>query len=143
MIKVVLDTNVVVSAHLSGEGWEDRVLKLALHQRLRLCTSEPILAEYERVLKSPKFNLNPGRIARSLKEIRSASNFVDPTVTLSVSPDEADNRFLECAEAAGAHFLVTGNKRHFPKQWSTTQVVTARRLIELVGRSRSYTAGSS
>jgi putative PIN family toxin of toxin-antitoxin system len=134
MIKVVLDTNIVVSAHLSSEGWEDRVLKLVLHHRLRLCTSEPILAEYERVLKSPKFNLDPGRIARSLREIRRTSNVVDPLVALSVSPDEADNRFLECAEAAGAHFLVTGNKRHFPERWKTTQVVTARQLIELVAR---------
>jgi putative PIN family toxin of toxin-antitoxin system len=134
MIKVVLDTNVVVSAHLSGGGWEDRVLKLVLHHRLQLCTSEPILAKYERVLKSPKFNLDPGRIARSLEEIRRTSNVVDPLVALSVSPDEADNRFLECAEAARAGFLVTGNIRHFPKHWKGTQVVTARHLIELVGR---------
>jgi predicted nucleic acid-binding protein len=53
--------------------------------------------------------------------------------TLSVSPDEADNRFLECAGEAQADYLVTGNKRHFPKRWKSTQVVNARELLELIG----------
>ena len=39
---------------------------------------------------------------------------VNPTKTVSVSPDDDDNRFLECAVEAGAHYLITGNKRHFP-----------------------------
>jgi predicted nucleic acid-binding protein len=52
---------------------------------------------------------------------------------VSKSTDDADNRFLECAEAAGADFLVTGNKRHFPRLWEKTQVVNARELLGLIG----------
>jgi predicted nucleic acid-binding protein len=47
-----------------------------------------------------------------------------------VSPPESDNRFLECAESAKVHFLVTGDKRHFPPVWKHTRIVNARELIE-------------
>jgi predicted nucleic acid-binding protein len=57
---------------------------------------------------------------------------IAPATTLAVSPDETDNRFLECAEAAGADFLVTGNRRHFPNVWKTTRIVSARELVEFV-----------
>jgi uncharacterized protein len=57
---------------------------------------------------------------------------IAPATTVAVSPDETDNRFLECAEAAGADFLVTGNRRHFPNVWKTTRIVSARELVEFV-----------
>ena len=57
---------------------------------------------------------------------------VKPERELSVASDPTDNRFLECADAARADYLVTGNKRHFPKQWRQTLVVNARQLIEYV-----------
>jgi predicted nucleic acid-binding protein len=57
------------------------------------------------------------------------------TRTLTASPDEADNRFLECTEAGGADFLVTGNKKHFPKRWKTTEVVNTRELLGRIGSS--------
>jgi predicted nucleic acid-binding protein len=74
-------------------------------------------------------------VAHFLTRLRSASILVAPTHRVSASPDEPDNRFLECAEAAGADFLVTGNKRHFPKRWKTTEVVNARELLGMIGSS--------
>jgi putative PIN family toxin of toxin-antitoxin system len=129
---VVLDTNILVSAHLSPLGLEYRVFKLALDLRLRLFVSAPILLEYERVLRRPKFPILPGKVTESLAQIRQNSTLIVPTSTLSVSPDERDNRFLECAESAGADYLVTGNRRHFPADWKTTRIVSARELVESV-----------
>jgi predicted nucleic acid-binding protein len=51
---------------------------------------------------------------------------------LTVCPDADDNRILECADAAGADFLVTGNKRHFPAEWKRTSVVNGREFLERV-----------
>jgi predicted nucleic acid-binding protein len=62
---------------------------------------------------------------------------VTPVETLTVSRDEPDNRFLECAEAAKADFLITGNLRHFPKEWKGTRVVTARQFADLEGAASS------
>ena len=55
---------------------------------------------------------------------------MSPRRTLTVTRDPADNRFLECAEASKADYLVTGNRRHFPKEWRQTQIVNARELLE-------------
>jgi putative PIN family toxin of toxin-antitoxin system len=126
---VVLDTNILVSAHLSPLGLEYRLFELALNRRLRLFVSAPILLEYETVLRRPKFPILPGKITESLALIRQNSTLIVPAITLTVSPDERDNRFLECAETAGAEFLVTGNRRHFPAVWKSTRIVNAREFV--------------
>jgi uncharacterized protein len=130
--RVVLDTNVVVSAHLNAEGYERHVLDLVLAGKLQSAVSAAILEEYEGVLRRPKFGIAPRQVGRSLRLLRKAARIVRPRHRLEVTRDPADNRFLECAEASKADYLVTGNKRHFPKQWRQTQVVNARELIEWV-----------
>jgi uncharacterized protein len=131
MIRVVLDTNVVVSALLSPAGFEERVFKLGLHGHVQLYISSPLLAEYERVLSSPKLGLNSRSIRSALVRIRRAAHNVDPKQRLTVCrQDEDDNRVLECAHAAGADFLITGNKRHFPARWKQTFIVNARQFLE-------------
>ena len=135
MIRVVLDTNVLVSANLSEEGLEALVVSLALNRKIQLHVSEPILQEYERVLRYPRLKFEAKEVARFLARLRRGSVLVMPTRTLSASPDEADNRFLECAEAARTDFLVTGNKKHFPKRWKSTEVVNTRELLGRIGSS--------
>ena len=62
----------------------------------------------------------------------SVARIVRTQRELNVASDPADNRFIECAEASRADYLVTGNKRHFPPRWRQTLVVNARELIEWV-----------
>ncbi|MFZ0807704.1 MAG: hypothetical protein WAN03_16035 [Candidatus Sulfotelmatobacter sp.] len=57
---------------------------------------------------------------------------MSPQRVLAVASDPDDNRFLESAELAKADFLVTGNERHFPKQWRQTHLVNARELLEWI-----------
>jgi putative PIN family toxin of toxin-antitoxin system len=131
-LRVVLDTNVVVSAHLNAEGYERHVLDLVLAGKLQVAVSAAILEEYEGVLRRPKFGIAPRQVGRALHLLRTAARMVRPHRRLKVARDPADNRFLECAEASKADYLVTGNKRHFPKQWRQTHVVHARELLERV-----------
>src|SRR5262249_12006126 len=126
MIRVVLDTNVLVSAHLHEGGLEATVFLLVLSGTITLYVSQPILTGYAGVLRRRKFSLDPRRVTRTLAKIRRASRKVRPKGALTVCSDSEDNRFLECAEAAGADYLITGNKRHYPTHWGTTQVVNAR-----------------
>jgi predicted nucleic acid-binding protein len=49
-----------------------------------------------------------------------------------VTRDPDDNKFLECADAARADYLVTGNQRHFPRFWKQTKVITSREFISIV-----------
>jgi putative PIN family toxin of toxin-antitoxin system len=131
LLKTVLDTNVVVSAHVSPDGFPRRVLQLALTQKFQLYISREIFREYEDVLYREKFGFDPETVAKSLQAIKKAAITVSPKRRLSVSPDPDDNRFLECAEAAKADYLVTGNKRHFPENLGKTTIVNAREFIEI------------
>jgi uncharacterized protein len=130
MPRVVLDTNVVVSAHLNPAGLERAVLNWALEQGFFV--SEPILKEYGDVLLRTKFKIDPGLATKSLGLIRARAALVSPTRQVTVSRDPYDNRFLECAEAADADYLVTGNKRHFPARCKNTRVVDAREFLDLI-----------
>ena len=130
-LKVVLDTNIVVSAHLKPDGFERSVLILALTDPAGLFVTPEILIEYEEVLRRPKFNINPAQIDESLKHIQARAVIINPTVRVSACSDPDDDKFLECAEDGRVDYLVTGNKRHFPKRWGKTKVVNAREFIDL------------
>ncbi len=113
-MRVVYDTNVLVSATLKPGSIPAVLVSLALEQRVRLCVSPSILAEYREVLHRPKFGFEALTIDVLLVDLTRTALPVHPTIPLTVAPDEADNRFLECAVEASAAFLVTGNLRHFP-----------------------------
>ena len=132
MTRVVLDTNVIVSAAMKPKNLEAAVLRLALTGKLFLFSSEPVLAEYQEVLHRAKFPFNPYDVAALLRLIREQSAIVRPRGQLVVCKDADDNRFLECAQEAKADFLVTGNNRHFPKAWKSTRVVNARELLAVI-----------
>ncbi|MBL8179438.1 MAG: putative toxin-antitoxin system toxin component, PIN family [Bryobacterales bacterium] len=114
MIKVVLDTNIIVSANLKAQGIEALVVRLAASGKIQMCVSPPILAEYESVLRRPKFKFTLDLIEGVLQLIRETAVLFTDLPTIKALADEKDNCFLECADAASAHFLVTGNTRHFP-----------------------------
>jgi putative PIN family toxin of toxin-antitoxin system len=136
--RVVLDTNVVVSALLKPHGLEDQVFRLALAGRLLLCVSPEVLAEYGRVLSSPKFKFKPEEVATALRQLEKAGSLFHPAQTLRISAHEPDNRFYECADAAQAAFLITGNLKHFKKDYQATKVVNARKLLDLLATGQIY-----
>lgn len=57
---------------------------------------------------------------------------VEPTETLTISEHSSDNRFYECADAAEADYIVTGNLKHFSKPYKTTKIINARQLLRLL-----------
>lgn len=131
-LRLVLDTNIVVSAALKPEGLQRTVLLLALTKPARLYVTDAILAEYAVVLARPELKIRKGVRQQLLQLIRSRAHRVNPARKLQVTPDPDDNIFLECADAARADYLVTGNTRHFPKFWKKTKVITSREFINIV-----------
>jgi putative PIN family toxin of toxin-antitoxin system len=130
-MRAVLDTNIVVSGLLKPQGNERMVLALALSRKFVALVSTPIWNEYEAVLRRPELKLRREEVDKALTELRKSAEFIEPTRTLTVSPDGADNRFLECATAGKADYIVTGNKRHFPARYADIQIVNARELIQV------------
>jgi putative PIN family toxin of toxin-antitoxin system len=131
-MKVILDTNILVSALMKPEGREALVLLLALRGQLEQYLSPAVLAEYHKVLPRPGLKLNSREVEATLENVGKVGHLVHPTVTVRISDHESDNRFYECAAAAHADCLVTGNGKHFPKDLPPTKIVNARQLLDLL-----------
>jgi len=131
-LRLVIDTNVVVSAALKPDGLQRTVLLLAITKPARLYVSPPILSEYRNVLARPQLRIRRGHRQQLLQLIENSSYSVSPSQALQISTDPADNIFLECADSARADYLVTGNQRHFPKFWRQTKVISSREFIGII-----------
>ena len=130
-LRLVIDTNVIVSAALKPAGLQRTVLLLAITKPARWYVSRPILEEYSEVLARPELKIRKGLRQQLLQLIKNHSYTVTPTRRVEVAGDPDDNRFLECADAARADFLITGNLRHFPRFWKKTKIITTREFISL------------
>jgi putative PIN family toxin of toxin-antitoxin system len=133
VIRVVIDTNVLVSGLLSLAG-NEALLILAVHQGLvRPYLSKHIMAEDASVLARPKFAFPPDQISALIAMLRDSGDVVEPVTVPQPSPDPADTKFLSCAAAAQVDFLVTGNKRDFPHTpYGPTRVVNAGELLDRI-----------
>ena len=109
MTRVVLDTNAVVSAPIQRLGPPARILPAALAKEFELCVSSDILAEYDEVLRRPKFKIEPQVINAFLKAAAATAALVTPTTRIQAARGPDDNKFLECAFEGEADYLVTGN----------------------------------
>jgi putative PIN family toxin of toxin-antitoxin system len=131
-LHLVIDTNVLVSAAIKPAGLQRTVLLVALAKPARLYISPPVLEEYRDVLARSELQIRKGLQRQLLQMIRNRSHTVVPPRWLEVTRDPDDNIFLECADAARADYLVTGNLKHFPRFWKQTKIVTPREFIDLV-----------
>jgi uncharacterized protein len=131
-LRLVLDTNVVISAALKPDGLQRTNFLLAITKPARLYVSEPILEEYGDVLSRPELSIRRGMRLQLMQLIRNHGRLVVPSRRLEVTSDPDDNIFVECADAARADYLVTGNRRHFPPFWKNTKIITAREFVGLV-----------
>jgi putative PIN family toxin of toxin-antitoxin system len=130
MIRVVIDTNVLVSALLTSGGLPEVVINLAISGEVQWFASESVLAEYKEVLKRPRLAIDSGKAADAMARILATVSVISAAVRVAAASDPDDNQFLECVEAAQAHYLVTGNIRHCPEVWKETRIVTPREFID-------------
>ena len=113
-MRVVLDTNVLVSAIMSSQGPPGRVVAGVVAGEISIAVDERVLGEYWRVLTRPEFDFDLYKVASLLISFEEKGEHVVAQPVLEDMPDPDDTMFLEVAIAAGADCIVTGNKRHFP-----------------------------
>ena len=130
-LRLVIDTNVLVSAAIKPAGLQRTVLLLAVTKPARLYVSRAILEECREVLGRPELRIRKGARQQLLQLIKNHSFTMVPARRLDVAADPDDNIFLECAEAARADYLITGNLKHFPRFWKETKIITPREFISL------------
>lgn len=113
-MRIVLDTNVLVSALLRPGSTPDWILNQVLEGVVALCYDDRILSEYREVLSRGRFGFSRESVAFLLQQIAAHGYSVLARPLPIPLPDPDDHAFLEVALAAEADCLVTGNLRHFP-----------------------------
>lgn len=142
-LRPVIDTNIVISAALRPDGLQRTVFSSpSRNPPDSMCRSRSLSeyrdglsrpeSEYRDVLSRPELKIRRGLQRQFLDLIGNKAHIVSPSRPLRVTGDPDDNIFVECADAAGADYLVTGNPRDFPKFWNKTKVITSRESIDLI-----------
>ena len=110
MHRVVLDTNVIVSALISN-GKPRELLNLGIHGRFSLVVSEFILKEIETVMRRPKFNTSENETKRIVSAVMQSADMVRVESNFQViENDPSDNMILNTAYDGRADFIATGDK---------------------------------
>ena len=130
-VKVVLDTNIYISAILFG-GKPEKIRKLSKEKKIEFLVSEAIIAEVAEILRK-KFDWESWQISQIIDEIRETATLVIPYQTLSaIKKDEDDNRILECAVEGKAHSIISGDKRHLLplKEYQRIKILSPAEFLE-------------
>ena len=128
MHRVVIDTNILISAALSKSYLYKIVYDLIFEERVIAFASDPILKEFQAVIeyskfkKYPDFTFNTKNIIDGLLRF---SIFVQPNIFVDILRDSSDNKFLDAALSCRADFLITGNSKDFTfKRFENTEIIS-------------------
>jgi len=133
LIKAILDTNVIISAVIFG-GKPRRVLNLAIEGKISLFFSEPMFEEIREILGGRKFLFTAPQLLAVERELEAISDTVYPDKSIKIVKDDPDDDvFIECALAADADYIVSGDKHLLDlKSYGNIKIVNAAEFIELV-----------
>jgi len=130
-LRIVLDTNVLVSALLRPDSIPGRIVDLVLAEQVTLAFDHRIFAEYQSVLFRPEFSFSSDQVGALLEFVWRAGEMVDAMPLPIHLPDPDDVMFIEVAVSALASALVTGNLKHFPaSQRHGVRVLSPREWLE-------------
>ena len=115
MRKIVLDTNILVSAFLSPSGNPSLILNTTFDGKLLFFYTRAIFGEYEDVLMRPDFGFDRARVRFQLDTLLEIGTENNPPKSDISLPDKSDQKFYDLARFTGA-YLVTGNLKHYPNE---------------------------
>jgi len=137
-VRLVVDTNILVSALLSATSLPAQIVLLWRADRFDLLTAAEQLDEIARVTRYPKIRerLHPAVAGRLVNDLRALAVMLGALPVVEASPDPDDNYLLAMAAAGSADFLVTGDKRDLLGlgTHAGTRILSARAFLALHGK---------
>ena len=109
-MKVVIDTNILVSAAIAGRKPASVITWVINQPDYEWVVSEEILAEYQEVLSRRKLKLTDVQKERWLNLIQGSTTLIDVSIEIDFPRDQKDAKFIACALSANADFLITGDR---------------------------------
>jgi len=135
MQKLILDTNIIVSALISNSIPTKILYELVLTQKVKVCLTEEIFAEYIEVLNREKFTKYTNfksKVDIVLNKLREISTYYETNRKIEILSDTSDNKFLELAAVSSADYLITGNTFDFQiTEFEYTRILTPREYWNL------------
>jgi putative PIN family toxin of toxin-antitoxin system len=136
-MRVVLDTNILVSALISRSGPTDRLYVAWKDRRFQLVTSIEQLDEFRRVTRYPRVRklMDPSAAGVMYNQLRISAIVLDKLPVVNRSRDPGDNFLLAMAEAGAAEYLVTGDKLDILslKTHGITRIINPTSMLRMVG----------
>jgi putative PIN family toxin of toxin-antitoxin system len=135
LIKVVLDTNILISAVVFG-GKPREVLEAAIKGEIQLVLTDEIIGEMKGVLEGKKFQI-PGEITDLIiRELKALAEIVKPKRSITIiEKDPEDNRVLECAQEAQADFIVSGDVHLLRiENFKGTKILTPGEFLDILDK---------
>ena len=129
-MKVVIDTNVLVSGLLSPYGPPGEIVRLISSGALSLCYDARLFSEYSEVLKRDKFPFRVEEVDALLEQVQTCGCVVASRPLARRLADPHDEAFLEVAVAGKAEMLVTGNLKHYPSGFRQVKIVSPAAFLE-------------
>ena len=142
MLKIVLDTNVFVSALINPRGKPAQILNYVFESKVRLFTSPSIIEELERVLSYPKLvkrhGLEKEELKKFVSDLLSILSPVEGKKAIEVIvEDPADNNYLSCALDAKADFIVSGDIHLLNlREYEGIQIITPAQFLEMLEKEK-------
>ena len=134
MQRIVIDTNVIISSLIQKSYPYTIVNELFIDDKIEMCVSEELMAEYYEVLRRDKFARFHDFFSRAealLIEIETKVTMFKPKISLQLISDTDDNMVLELADECIADFVITGNTTDFIfPTYKETKIVTPREYWE-------------
>ncbi len=135
-MRVILDTNILLSALIDPHGLPAQLVDAWRTARFELVTSRDQLLELGEVARRPALRkyIVPARVGRFINDLRELAGIMSRLPRVDRSRDPGDNFLLAMAEASGADFLVTGDKRDLLvlETHGRTRIVTTRQLLAVL-----------
>ena len=135
-MRVILDTNVLISALMVSDGPAHQLYEAFLNDRFTLISSDTQIEEFSRVTRYPaiRARIRPAQAGSMLNAVRSLSVFLEKLSPASISRDPHDDYLFAMAKAGEADYLVTGDKSGVLalRGHGKTKIVTVRRLVAVL-----------
>ena len=131
MIKVVLDTNIFISS-IFWLGPPNKIILKAIEKQVAVFISLDIVREIEKILRV-KFALEDELIRRNMTLILGYCHLITTTEDIdAIKEDSADNKFLSCALAANAQYIISGDKHLLKlKEFREIKIISAKEFLDL------------